>query len=93
MREVNVTELRSHLPAYLGQVQSGEELVLTSHGKAIARILPSHDIRETARKQLKALRKKSYVGDVISPLGEVWEGTLVTCDGLLRDIKGLHTIW
>ena len=34
MREVNVTELRSHLPAYLCNVQAGEELVVTSHGKA-----------------------------------------------------------
>ena len=73
MREVNVTELRSHLPAYLVQVQTGEELIVTSHGKAIARILPSQDIREAARKQLKALRKKSHVGDVILPIGEVWE--------------------
>ena len=73
MREVNITELRNHLPAYLGQVQTGEELVVTSHGKAIARILPSQDVREAARKQLKALRKKSHVGDVISPIGEVWD--------------------
>jgi len=73
MREVNVTELRSHLPAYLEQVQTGEELVITSHGKAIACILPSQDIREAARKQLKALRKKSHVGDVVSPVGEAWE--------------------
>ena len=73
MREVNITELRSHLPAYLGQVRTGEEVVVTSRGKAIARILPSQDIRETAKKQLKTLRKKSYVGDVISPVGEAWE--------------------
>jgi prevent-host-death family protein len=73
MRKVNITELRSHLPDYLGQVQAGDELVVTSHGKAIARILPSEDIHDAARKQLKALRKKSYVGDVISPIGEVWE--------------------
>lgn len=73
MREVNVTELRSHLPAYLVQVQTGEELVVTSHGKPIARILPSQDLREAARKQLKTLRKNSHVGDVISPIGETWE--------------------
>jgi len=73
MREVNVTELRSHLPAYLGQVQAGEEIVVTLHGKAIARLLPSLDVSEAARKQLKALRKKSHVGDVISPVGEAWE--------------------
>jgi prevent-host-death family protein len=72
MRQVNITELRSHLPDYLGQVQRGEELVVTSHGKAIARILPSEDIRETANVQLRALRGKARVGDVISPIGETW---------------------
>lgn len=72
MREVNVTDLRSHLPAYLMRVRTGEELVVTSHGKAIARILPSQDVREAARKQLEGLRKKSFVGDIISPVGEVW---------------------
>ena len=72
MRQVKITELRSHLPAYLGQVQNGEEIVVTSHGKAIARILPSQDVRETAKNQLKALRKKTSVGDVISPIGESW---------------------
>lgn len=72
MRQVNITELRSHLPAYLGQVQRGEELLVTSSGKAIARILPSQDLREAAKKQLKTLRKKTYVGDVISPIGEAW---------------------
>lgn len=73
MQEVNITELRSHLPSYLGRVQTGEEIVITSHGKAIARILPSQDVHEAAKKQLKALRKKCHVGDVISPIGEAWE--------------------
>jgi prevent-host-death family protein len=72
MRQVNITELRSNLPTYLGQVQAGEELVVTSHGKAIARILPSQDVRETAKNQLKTLRKKTSVGDVISLIGESW---------------------
>jgi len=72
MRQVNISELRGHLPAYLGQVQRGEELVVTSRGKAIVRILPSQDIRETAGKQLKALRGKTYIGDVLSPIGEAW---------------------
>ena len=72
MRQVNITELRSHLPDYLGQVQRGEELEITSHGKTIARILPREDIRETAKTQLKALRGKMRMGDIISPIGEAW---------------------
>lgn len=73
MRKANITELRSHLPSYLHKVQTGEELAVTSHGRTIAHILPPYDVRETARKQLKTLRKKSYIGDVISPLGEAWD--------------------
>lgn len=30
--------LRQHLPEYLKQVQAGEEVIITVHGKAIARI-------------------------------------------------------
>lgn len=40
MTSVNVTELRQHLPEYLKQVQRGEEVVITLHGKTIARIVP-----------------------------------------------------
>ncbi len=38
MKEVNVTELRNNLPAYLGMVTAGEDLLLTSRGKKIARL-------------------------------------------------------
>ena len=40
MREVHVTDLRNHLPAYLAEVQGGEELRVLSRGKVIARIVP-----------------------------------------------------
>lgn len=40
MTEVGVRQLRDHLSGYLEQVQSGQELVVTDRGRAIARILP-----------------------------------------------------
>ena len=73
MKEVNVTELRNKLPAYLGQVKAGEELLLTSRGRAIAKVVPIGDERNNARKQLAILRKKCRIGDVVSPLDEQWE--------------------
>ncbi|MDO8723665.1 MAG: type II toxin-antitoxin system prevent-host-death family antitoxin [Syntrophales bacterium] len=73
MQEIKVTELRSKLPAYLRKVQEGEEMLLTSRGKAIARLVPVTDERVSAREQLALLRKKCRVGDVVSPLGEKWE--------------------
>ncbi|MBX3071081.1 MAG: type II toxin-antitoxin system prevent-host-death family antitoxin [Thermomicrobiales bacterium] len=38
--EVGVRELRDNLSRYLEQVKDGGELVVTEHGRAIARVLP-----------------------------------------------------
>ena len=72
-KEVNVTELRNNLPAYLGMVKAGEELLLTSRGKKIARLTPVADGRSGAREQLALLRGKCRIGNVVSPLNEKWE--------------------
>jgi prevent-host-death family protein len=76
MTSVNITELRQHLPDYLKQVQQGEEITITSHGKTIARIVPNRqdDQREAALKRLTALRGKMIVGDILAPLNEEWTG-------------------
>jgi prevent-host-death family protein len=76
MSSINVTELRQHLPEYLKQVQSGEEIAITLHGKTIARIVPEakESKREAALKRLDAVRGTVIVGDIISPLDEEWTG-------------------
>jgi len=73
MKEVNVTELRNNLPAYLGMVTAGEELLLTSRGKKIARLMPVTDGRSGAKEKLALLRVKCRIGDVVSSLNEKWE--------------------
>jgi prevent-host-death family protein len=73
MIHVNVTELRNHLPAYLSKVKAGEEVTVTSRGKVVARLVPTPDECSAARRRLKAIRKASWVGDAVSPTGEVWE--------------------
>ena len=73
MREVNVTELRNHLPAYLGTVQAGEELLVTARGRVIARLLPPLDPKAAAKDRLLALRERCRVGDVTSPIGDRWD--------------------
>jgi prevent-host-death family protein len=75
MKEVNVTELRNNMPAYLGMVMDGEELLLTSRGKKIARLTPVVDGRLNAREKLAGLRGKCRVGDVVSSLKEKWEAS------------------
>ena len=76
MTSVNITELRLHLPDYLKQVQQGEEIAITSHGKTIARIVPNRqdDKRDAALKRLAALRGNMTVGDVLVPMNKEWKG-------------------
>ncbi len=73
MHEVNITELRNHLPKYLLEVNKGDEILVTSHGKVIARILPPVDMRQEAKRKLRELRKHCKVGDVVSPIEDSWE--------------------
>jgi prevent-host-death family protein len=73
MIQVNVTELRNHLPSYLGKVNSGEEIAVTLRGKVIARLVPETDECSAARGRLLAIRNASWIGDVVSPSGDAWE--------------------
>jgi prevent-host-death family protein len=73
MKSINVTELRAHLPKYLANAQHGKEILVTSHGQVIARIVPPSDVRNQAMEQLKLLRKHAKVGDVISPIDAQWD--------------------
>ena len=40
MAETKIRELRNHLSHYLDRVRTGEELVVTDRGTAVARIVP-----------------------------------------------------
>jgi len=73
MRAINVTELRNHLPRYLSSVQQGAEILVTSHGHVIARILPPENTQRNALNQLKELRKHAEIGDITSPIDEDWD--------------------
>ncbi len=43
MREIRASEAKTHLPRLLDEVEGGETLVITRHGRAIARIVPELD--------------------------------------------------
>jgi len=46
VREVQASDAKIHLPQLLDEVERGETLIITRHGRAIARIVP-----EAARRQ------------------------------------------
>lgn len=69
---VNVTQFRQQLPAYLRKARAGAEVRITSHGKVIARLVPEADAAAAALERLAALRGKGVIADAESPIDEVW---------------------
>ncbi len=57
----------------IDQVKKGKTILVTSHGKPVAQIIPPSDRRTEAIAKLKALRKIIKIGDIVSPIGESWE--------------------
>jgi prevent-host-death family protein len=61
MREIQASEAKTHLPQLLDDVERGETIVITRHGRPVARLVPDKDIRRAERAEaiatIKALRK------------------------------------
>jgi prevent-host-death family protein len=53
MKEVGVKEARQHLPGLLDRVEAGEEVVITRHGRAVAKLTSAR----TATPPLPALEE------------------------------------
>ena len=60
-REVQASEAKTHLPRLLDEVERGETIIITRHGRAIARIVPEAQLRQQeideAIEDIKELRK------------------------------------
>ena len=57
---VNITELRQNLPAYLKRVSQGERIRVTSRGQVVAELAPPTAMAEEA-----ALARKHLRGSVL----------------------------
>ena len=66
MAEVGTFEAKTHLSHLLDQVQRGETITITRHGKPVARLIPiagsSRDERRRAISELKELRAGQTLG-------------------------------
>ena len=45
-REVQASEAKTHFARLLDEVERGETIIITRHGKPIARIVPEADLRQ-----------------------------------------------
>jgi prevent-host-death family protein len=63
MREVQASEAKTHLPQLLDDVEHGETIVITRHGKPIARLVPDAEQRQAdaaaAVEAIRELRKRT----------------------------------
>jgi len=77
MREIQASEAKVHLPQLLDEVERGETLIITRHGRPIARIVPEVDRRQEeidkARAAIRELRKRTgriTLGELLSARDE-----------------------
>jgi prevent-host-death family protein len=57
MREVQASEAKTHLPQLLDDVERGETIVITRHGRAIARLVPeAHRRQEEIDRAIRSIR-------------------------------------
>ncbi len=63
MREIQASEAETHLPRLLDEVERGETLIITRHGRAIARIVPEVDLQQAnideAMDVIRSLRQRT----------------------------------
>jgi len=77
MRKVQSSEAKIHLPQLLSEVERGETIVITRHGRAIARLVPEAAQRagevQRTMEQIAAFRKTMpalAISDVIAACHE-----------------------
>ena len=77
MREIQASEAKTHLPRLLDDVERGETLIITRHGRAIARIVPEVDRQQPkideAMEAIRNLRRRTgriKVGELLSARDE-----------------------
>jgi prevent-host-death family protein len=74
MKTVGVYEAKTHLPRLLAEVDAGETIVITRHGKPVARLMPIEP-------------PKRNIDDLIAELREIRARTLPDPEGWsLKDL-------
>jgi prevent-host-death family protein len=58
MREIQASDAKARLPQLLDEVERGETLVITRHGRAIARIVPeAHRRQEEVDRAIDGIKR------------------------------------
>ena len=57
MKQVGVYEAKTHLAHLLNEVERGETVTITRHGRPVARLVPITGRRQTVREAIKAMEE------------------------------------
>jgi len=79
--DVGIRELRAGLSRYVEQVKQGEEIVVTEHGKPVARLVPMNGERKRDR-----LIREGVLIPARNPKGRLPEPITTTHDVRLSEI-------
>lgn len=52
--QISLREANQHFAHYIKEVERGDEVLITRHGKLVARIIPVSQTKEFSEEQLKA---------------------------------------
>ncbi len=77
MKKIGAYDAKTHLPKLLDRVAQGESLVITRHGKPVARLIPVAGDRDCARKaaaRISERRRHLKLAPVAELLKTVHEG-------------------
>ena len=67
MQTIDISDLRANLSKYLEIAGSGEQFLVVSNGKPLAKITAPEDKKDIAKEQLRALAITAKIRDVIAP--------------------------
>ena len=74
MKTVQAGKFKAQCLALIDEVaQTHEPLIITKHGRPVAKLLPFDSGKEDSETPLKGCA--TYVGDIISPVSDEWEVT------------------
>jgi prevent-host-death family protein len=65
MKHVGIFEAKTHLSNLIDEVEKGREIVITRHGKPVAKLVPAGErlSPEAVERRRKALKKLAEIGD------------------------------
>ena len=73
MQSIAVSELRANLMKVLKKIEKGSSVMITSHGKAVAKLIPAEQSVKQAENKILEISKTAKIHDVLSPIDENWK--------------------